>query len=165
MTTIDDWAKHWCLEPSNPMVLDLKRRMGIAPTIDADTLPTDPEHSEGYQQSLVRLEAARKGIRLFRNNSGAFKNPETGQLVRYGLANDSAQLNKVLKSPDLVGWRKRLITPDMVGSIIGQACMREMKHESWTYKGDAHERAQLAFIELAVADGCDASFATGPGTL
>jgi len=65
----------------------------------------------------------------------------------------------------LVGWRKRHITANMVGSVIAQVVLREMKPEDWTFSGSAHERAQSAFLELCIADGGDARFATGPGTL
>lgn len=163
---IDDWAREYGVAPA--AVAELKRRIGIEPCeIGVQTHELGigtPPGSEGRQQALIRLEAANLRIRLFRNNSGAYVD-ESGRQVRYGLANESKQVNEVLKSPDLVGWRRRLITPEMVGSVIGQACMVEVKHEGWVYRGDKHEAAQLAFINLALADGCDAKFATGPGSL
>lgn len=169
MNIIDDWGRQYGVGAD--ALAALKLRLGIAAlevmdAIDATQAANrDVPGSEGRQQSLVRIEAANKGIRLFRNNSGAFKD-EDGRLIRYGLANESKQANKVLKSPDLIGWRKRLITPEMVGLFIGQACMREMKHEGWTFNpADEHEAAQFNFLKLAIADGCDAAFATGPGTL
>lgn len=159
---IDEWAKEFGV--SAIAVTALKQRMGI--DVGYQTLQTDaPPGSEGRQQALVTLEAANLKIRLFRNNSGAMIDDE-GRQVRFGLGNISKQWNEVLKSPDLVGWRRRVITPDMVGTVIGQACMREMKHEGWKFSPtDKHEAAQLAFLQLAIADGCDAAFATGPGTL
>lgn len=127
-----------------------------------------PETVEGVTesavQSVVRLEAARKGVRLFRNNVGVLQDAN-GRPVRYGLANDSAQLNKVLKSSDLVGWRPVLITPQHVGQLIAQTVLRECKHAGWSYKGDDREAAQLAWLRLGAADGCDASFCTGEGTI
>lgn len=160
---IDEWAKRHNI--SAAALEELKACMGIAARgVMGAPENGGPAGSEGRQQALIRLEAAQKRIRLFRNNSGAYVD-ESGRQVRYGLANESKQVNEVLKSPDLIGWRPRLITPDMVGSTIGQACMREVKYEGWTYRGDKHEAAQLAFIELAIADGCDAAFATGPGSL
>jgi hypothetical protein len=147
-------------------VVDLELQLGIAGELRQVATMDIPSGigSEARQQSLVRLEAASKGVRLFRNNSGAFEDKD-GRVVRYGLANDSAALNKVIKSSDLVGWRKRIVTPDMVGEPIAQATLREVKPEGWTYSGSAHERAQLAFLELCIADGGDACFTTGPGTL
>lgn len=127
--------------------------------------PTDPkEQSESWAQSAIRLEAAQKGVRLFRNNVGALKD-ERGVPVRYGLANDNAALNKRLKSSDLIGWRPLFITPDMVGKIVAQFLAREVKAPGWTYRGDLHEQAQANFIHLVQADGGDAGFATGPGSL
>lgn len=163
MSIIREWAAKYGV--SIVAVEALEHSLGIAGGKGhAAELGPPTGTGEARQQSLVVLEAARKGIRLFRNNSGALKS-EDGQLVRFGLGNTSAQFNKVMKSPDLVGWRKRVITPEMVGSVIGQACMREMKDTGWTFTGTAHEQAQLNWINLAVADGCDAAFATGPGTL
>lgn len=161
---IDEWAKRHNI--SAAALEELKACMGIAARgVMGVPENGDPPGSEGRQQSLVRIEAADKGVRLFRNNSGAFVD-ESRRQVRYGLANESKAVNEVLKSPDLIGWRKRLITPDMVGFVIGQCTMREMKHEGWKFNpNDKHELAQFNFLKLAIADGCDAAFATGPGSL
>src|SRR5688500_7343546 len=73
-------------------------------------LPTGAEgegKSEAWAQTQVRLEASRKGIKLFRNNVGVLPN-ENGRPVRYGLCNDSPQLNKMLKSADLIGIAPRV---------------------------------------------------------
>lgn len=136
-------------------------------TMMAVTLPapTDPkEQSESWAQSAIRLEAAQKGVRLWRNNVGALQD-ETGRWVRYGLANDSAGLNKRLKSSDLIGWRPVAITAEMVGRILAQFVAREVKAPGWNYAGTDREVAQAAFIHLVQADGGDAAFATGPGSL
>ncbi len=125
--------------------------------------------SEGAVQSVVRLEAARlPDVRLFRNNVGVAEHTdESGhtRAVRYGLANDSARINSVLKSSDLVGWRRVTITPDMVGSVIARTVLRECKHHGWKFTGDARETAQLAFLVMGLEDGADACFASGEGTL
>lgn len=125
---------------------------------------TAPAKSEAAVQSLIRLEGARKGLKLWRNNVGALLDSR-GVPVRYGLANDSAQLNKSVKSGDLVGWKPVTITPGHVGQQIAQFVSRECKRPGWTYSGDDHERAQLRWIEAVVADGGDACFASGEGTL
>jgi hypothetical protein len=122
------------------------------------------DFSESAVQSLVRLEAARKGLKLWRNNVGALLDSR-GVPVRYGLANDSQQLNKVVKSGDLIGWRPVLITPAHVGSRIAQFVSRECKRPGWKFAGDDHERAQLRWAEAVTADGGDACFASGEGTL
>lgn len=120
--------------------------------------------SEAAVQSAVRLEAAAKGVRLFRNNVGALKDTR-GVPVRYGLANDSKQLNEVIKSGDLVGWRPVLIGPAHVGTTIAQFVSRECKEPGWRYTGEGREVAQLAWAELVTVGGGDAAFCTGTGTL
>lgn len=166
MSIIRAWAAQNGVSMS--AVVALEDHLGIGPCValysSMEPAPGAVPGSEARQQDLVRLEAAKKGVRLFRNNVGALPD-KGGRYVRYGLANDSQALNDVLKSPDLVGWRKVTITADMVGTVIAQTVLREMKEDGWSYSGDAHERAQLAFLELAAADGADAKFATGPGTL
>lgn len=120
--------------------------------------------SERDVQALIRLEASRKGVKLWRNNVGATRCPDGGYL-RYGLANDSQQLNAVFKSSDLIGIRPITITQDMVGQVIGQFIAREVKPTSWVYKSTERERAQKAFIDLINAYGGDAAFCTQEGTL
>lgn len=120
--------------------------------------------SEAAVQAQVRLEAARKGVRLWRNNVGVLPDAR-GVPVRYGLANDSKRLNEACKSGDLIGWRQVLITPAMVGQSIAQFVSRECKRPGWKFKGDAHELAQLKWAQAVVADGGDACFCAGEETL
>lgn len=156
--------REWGFEFSVPFhaLVELERRMGLEGST-GDAVDPGVGRSEAYAQSQVMLEAPRFQCRLFRNNVGAFKD-ETGGFVRYGLANESKARNTRLKSSDLVGWRKRLITPAMVGDIIGQAVLREIKEPGWHFTGDEHEQAQLRWLQLGASDGCDAAFATGPGS-
>lgn len=155
-----EWAvkHHVTLQALN----ELKMLFGT--TIDSDTVWSRDTPSEAYVQSLVRLEAARKGLRLWRNNVGVLPGP-SGQPVRYGLANDSKRLNEEIKSSDLIGWRPVLIGPDHVGSTIAQFVSRECKHPGWQYTGDAHEEAQLRWIVAVLTDGGDAQFCNAEGTL
>ncbi len=125
---------------------------------------TPPGESEARVQSLIRLEAPAKGVRLFRNNVGVLENRD-GRPVRYGLANDTKALNKELKSGDLIGWRSVTITPEHVGGRIAQFVSRECKPSGWKYRGDPHETAQDRWNLLVTLDGGDARFATGEGTL
>lgn len=120
--------------------------------------------SEAAVQAAVRLEAARKNVRLFRNNVGALIDSR-GVPVRYGLANDSAQVNAVMKSSDLVGWRPLVIGPEHVGLCVAQTVLRECKKVGWYYTGDEREKAQLNWLMLGAKDGADAAFCTGEGTL
>jgi hypothetical protein len=148
------------------MLSELEDLLGVAGhSVMAQASINGPKGSEARQQGLVRLEAAKKDIMLWRNNVGAFK-PDTGGFVRYGIANESPQMNEQIKSSDLIGLRRKVVTPSMVGSIVGIFTAREMKEEGWHFHpNDAHERAQKTFIDLVNSYGGDACFATGPGTL
>jgi hypothetical protein len=116
--------------------------------------------SETAVQNLVRLEASRRGDRLYRNNVGVLRD-ERNIPVRFGLANDSATLNARIKSSDLIGIRQVLITSAHVGSSIGQFWSVECKHPAWKYKGTEREIAQLAWMKSVVALGGHATFSTG----
>lgn len=84
------------------------------------------------------------GIPLERNNSGACLDA-TGRMIRYGLANDSAQKNKRIKSGDLIGvlplavmWSTGQVVGIRNGSIpkgphtqLGVFLSVECKHELW----------------------------------
>jgi hypothetical protein len=94
--------------------------------------PSDDDlKSETAVQAEVRLSAVKHEIQLFRNNVGVLLD-ETGRPVRYGLANESKELNEKIKSGDLIGWRPVFITPDMVGKVIAQfvsiECKSQKKH-------------------------------------
>jgi hypothetical protein len=127
--------------------------------------PEDPGQgkSEGWVQSMARLEASRRGIRAFRNNVGALPNP-AGRPVRFGLANESKEINEdVVKSSDLVGWRKLVIDPRMVGYTVAQFWCREIKEPGWQFTGQGREGPQKAWIDMVNAEGGDAAFLTDPG--
>lgn len=119
---------------------------------------------ESSIQILVREEATKKGCRLWRNNVGACYT-DRGDFLRYGLANDSAQLNKLIKSSDLIGIRPVVITHAMVGLTIGQFLSREIKHRDWRWRNTPHDQAQFAWIRLVNLLGGDAAFAQGEGTI
>lgn len=155
---LDHWAARWGLPAE--AVADLRRLMGA---IDTDPVGR-PDTPEGAVQTAIRLEASRLGMRLWRNNVGAGR-LENGSFVRWGLCNDSEQMNRSTKSSDLVGIRPRLITADMVGHTIGQFVAREVKRGGWRYTGTDREVAQLRFIELVTSLGGDAAFTTGEGAL
>lgn len=148
---------------SHLALAELRGILGIEPSSPKATWNDAP--SEAFIQSVVRLEAAHKGLKLWRNNVGVLRNQETGQPVRYGLANDSKRLNETIKSGDLIGWRPVTVTPAHVGSVIAQFVSRECKHPGWTYSGTDRERAQLRWAQAVMADGGDACFVNGEGTL
>lgn len=157
--SVEAWAAKWGVPPE--ALAELRGvAHGAAPQPGADK----SEQSEAWAQSAIRLEAAQKGIYLWRNNNGAFKD-DTGRWVRFGLANDSAPVNKRFKSSDLIGLRPFVIQPEHVGRLFGQFVAREVKEPGWTYRGDEREAAQQTFIHLVQTNGGDAAFATGPGSL
>ena len=108
--------------------------------------------SEGEVQQAVRLQASQAGGRLWRNNVGAYQT-DVGSWVRYGLANDSKQMNTLLKSSDLIGVQPVLIGPEHVGSTIGQFVAIEVKREGWKFTGKGREMAQLKFGALVQSLG------------
>ena len=120
--------------------------------------------SEAAAVATIRLEASRLGLRLWRNNVGASV-LQDGSFIRWGLANETAQMNRQIKSADLVGIRPILITPAHVGRLIGQFVSREVKPEGWKWSGSEREQAQLRWAELVNSLGGDACFASGEGTL
>lgn len=146
---------------SEQALRELREMLGVSGNV---TVPSRPVTTEAEVQSLVRLEGARKGL-LWRNNVGVLQNPETGQPIRYGLANDSKELNKVLKSGDLIGWQSVLITPELVGHTIARFTSRECKKPGWKYSGSEREIAQLRWASVVTAAGGDACFASSEGTL
>lgn len=119
--------------------------------------------SEEAIAAQLRLEASSYGIRLWRNNVGAGKT-ENGDFLRWGLANESKEMNKTIKSSDYIGIRPVIITLEMVGSTIGQFVAREVKEAGWQYTGTDREVAQLNFINFVNSKGGDAKFAAGLGT-
>jgi len=161
MNDLHEWARRWNLPVE--CLRDLQTTLGTY------TPPLPPEalgkgKSEAWAQSVVRLEASEKGIKMFRNNNGALKD-EGGRLVRFGLGNDSKAINEIIKSGDLIGCRPLVILPHHVGHTFGQFVSREIKPPGWQYTGSGREPAQLAWANLINACGGDAAFATGPGTL
>lgn len=115
--------------------------------------------SEGALQNHVRYVSSQMGNYLWRNNTGVLPNPETGRPVRYGLCNDSANLNKVLKSSDLIGLTKITITPDMVGHTVAIFTASEIKEEGWKFNpNNSREVAQKNFIDLVNNSGGRAAF-------
>lgn len=158
---LHDWARRWGVS------LEAFRDLQI--TLGTYTPPLPQEapargKSEAWVQSAVRIEASQKGVTLFRNNVGVLED-KTGRPVRYGLANDSKQINEVIKSGDLIGWRPRLIEPWMLGHVVAQFVSRECKTPGWQFTGAGREAAQMNWIKLVNASGGDAAFTTGEGTL
>lgn len=154
--TILEWAAKWNVTAAALADLATLAASGVAPTV------TD----EAAVQQLVRLRAAQLGnMHLFRNNVGVLKD-KNDRPVRYGLANDSPALNKVLKSADLIGWRSITIAPHHVGGKLAQFVSVECKAPDWKFSLTRdRDQAQLAWLMLVSDAGGHAVFATGPDAL
>ena len=107
--------------------------------------------SEAAIQQDIRLSLGQcPGIRTFRNNCGAYKDPRSGRLVRYGLATGSA---------DLIGWQTVTITPDMVGQRFARFLSIEVKTptgrlspEQETWRAAVLKAGGIAVVARSVED-------------
>ena len=104
--------------------------------------------SETAISKRVRLEAANLGCHTWRNNSGAMRTRD-GRFVRFGLGNESAAINAVMKTLDLIG-----IGP------AGRFLAIEVKKPGWRYTGTARELAQSNFMRTVRGAGGVAFFAS-----
>jgi hypothetical protein len=154
MTHLHQWATRYNISPTALVELRTLLSPPVIPLPDVKPL------SEAAVSNNVRLTASRNGGILWRNNVGVLPDAN-GRPVRFGLANDSTQVNAVSKSSDLIGITPVQVTQDMVGSVLGRFTARECKEGMWKYTGTAREVAQLAFINYVNAMGGDAAFSTG----
>lgn len=104
--------------------------------------------AEATLQAALRVEAARLGVYLWRNNSGVLRD-DRGVPVRFGLGNDSTRINAVLKSSDLIGI-----------TATGRFVAIEVKAPGWRGPRTERERAQAAFIDLIRRQGGIGAFVT-----
>ena len=159
--SLRSWAAKWNVPLAAVQEMEAAFGTDHPPRLD----PSDhAPGSEARQQSLIVLEGGRQGIPLLRNNVGALKDAR-GVPVRYGLANETKERNKQLKSSDLIGIRPVLITPAHVGQTIGQFLSLEVKEQGWQFKGDAHENAQLNWHKFVMRFGGESRFIVEPGDL
>lgn len=122
--------------------------------------------SEAAVQERERLSTARNpNLILWRNQVGAAETVD-GRQLRFGLANDSQQMNKIVKSADLIGiWRYR-VQPQDVGRDLGVFVSDELKAEDWTARAsDTRYQAQLTWATLVASYGGVSIIHNGmPGT-
>lgn len=90
----------------------------------------NPIITESQLQSWIRLQSPNFNSLLMRNNSGVLVNSETGRPVRFGLANDSAQLNRKFKSADLIGITRKVCR---CGEVFGVFTALEVKVPGWSF--------------------------------
>jgi hypothetical protein len=153
--TLIEWALKWNISPN------ALKELAQTCMHFGDEENTKPEASV---QREVRLEAARLDKLLFRNNRGAGK-MESGNFVRYGLANDSKKLGDAVKSADLIGIERVVITEDMVGKFIGRFLSVEVKAGNWRYTGTPEEVAQVSWATTVNHYGGRAIITNRIGTL
>lgn len=148
------WARKWAI--SGDALRDLAASV-LA--LDGSPVVGVPGASEAAVQARTRVRASQRGLRVWRNNVGAYHDEERGVHVRYGLCNDSPQVNAQIKSADLVGIAPRIIQPQDVGTLIGQFVSLEVKHAGWKHRpNDEHEQAQVRWALLVQSLGGDARF-------
>lgn len=160
------WAARWGVPIA--AVHDLRALMGVAPAAVSGVTAFG---SEASVQASRRIEAAKSGTILWRNNLGAYQD-ERKNFIRYGLANDNPAGQRVFKSSDLIGIRP---TQCPCGLVYGVFTAEETKHPGWKYVGDkpcsckphgpqckpCHERGQMAFVQFVIAKGGIGRFITG----
>ena len=146
MTPIDQWIAQW----GNYIPAHAIDQLRHIVTYTHELQPRSPlTISEQAVQQYLRVHAPKNGHALWRNNRGAMMNPDTGNMVRFGLGNDSVKLDKVWKSSDLIG-----IGPG------GKFMAIEVKHPGWTGPKNDRERAQANFLQSVRGLGGLATFAT-----
>jgi hypothetical protein len=143
MLTYDQWAS---LYPDAAAVLHTQVLTQSTHVVDAET-------NEMGVQRQAQLDLAQQGYYVYRNNVGATPSKckacgERTRPVRYGICNETPQLNKEYKSSDLLLVRPRVIQPEDVGARIAQIGWRECKRPGWTYSGRGREEAQARWLTL-----------------
>lgn len=109
--------------------------------------------AESSVQAEIRLLASQRGWRLWRNNCGVLPD-RNGRPVRFGLANDSPQLNRHIASADLIGIMPVVVTQEMVGRTLGVFTSIECKHPDWRpTPGDERYQAQCRWRDLVLSLG------------
>lgn len=147
MLTLYNWAIRHDITPG--ALAELQTLLAGAPDVPS----TASDASESAVQANIRVETSKLGWRLWRNNVGAGK-LDSGSFVRFGLANDTKQMNDQIKSGDLIGIRPVLITAAHVGQVIGQFTSVECKRGDWKpSRTDKREIAQRKWVEVVTALG------------
>ena len=116
---------------------------------------------ESTIQNQIRAKLAHIGP-VFRNNSGALKDADSGRMVRFGLGNDSAKMNAHIKSSDLIFIRPVwACTADGVWRVLGVFTAIECKAPGWKFsENDARAVAQRKFHDIVRQSGGLAGFAS-----
>jgi len=146
---------HWGAKWGIPVaaIEDMRNQMGLGVLISEDITA----QTEAGAQKRIRMRANMRGEILWRNNVGACMD-ERGNYIRYGLCNESKELNERVKSSDLIGIKRVVVTPDMVGREVGIFLAVEVKAPGWVYSGSKREEAQRAFGNIVTSHGGEFRF-------
>lgn len=147
---LHEWASRWSI----PAAALQELLASVTPPV-----ARSPLSGEQAVQQDIRIAAPSAGCILWRNNSGAAVDPTTGRPIRYGLGNDSKQVNTVLKSSDLIGITPVTVTAAHVGRVLGVFTAVEVKRPGWVKPTGSRELAQGNFLTLVQRFGGAGSFA------
>lgn len=148
---LEKWKNDWGI--SEEAMADLYRQLSETasyPLVAPRTVTTEAD-----LQNIVRVEYNKTGGILWRNNVGATQD-SYGNFFRYGLANDTKGMSKVIKSADLIGIRPIKIKQEHVGQTMGRFVSFEIKSPDWKMKKTDREKAQAAWAALINSLGGDA---------
>jgi hypothetical protein len=148
-----DWADRWGI-PWDALE-DLRKCLTAACSLAS--VAGDTGRSEAAVSSRIRLEAPKLGYWLGRNNRGAGY-MQDGSFIRWGLANDSIKMDKVVKSGDFIGFKRTVVAPSMVGSTVAIFTTVEAKNVDWKYSNSAEEQAQMRWNDFIILNGGIAKF-------
>lgn len=130
----------------------------IFPLIDPLDAPLNATEAWAKQRVLLRLSEA-GGVGWVNNRGVAYNS--SGTPVRFGLANTSSQVNRNIKSSDIIGIVPVVISPEHIGQKLGVFVSIETKRPKWRYSGSKHENAQFKWLELVRSMGGISAFSTG----
>ncbi len=152
---INDWFKRWNIPPEAQAEF-----WSLTVPEEAVATPTD-KRSEAYVQSEIRRLAPFHDVKLWRNNSGAMQD-DRGNMVRFGLGNESKAINQKLKSSDLIGITPWVIKADDIGKTFGIFTAIECKAEGWKKISNKREQAQANYLRLVQKYGGIGYFCSNP---
>lgn len=112
----------------------------------------------------ILMESSQKGYTLLRNNAGGCYD-ERGRFLRYGLGNISDRVWSSFRTPDYVGWKQVIITPDMVGGRLPIFTGIEFKRSDWREPRGEREILQERFLDTINKAGGIGEFINARGQL
>jgi hypothetical protein len=107
--------------------------------------------SESTIQAEIRMKASSQGIRLWRNNVGCAKTDHG--FIRYGLANETPEMNRKIKSADLIGITPYTVKQEDVGRVLGVFTSIEVKREGWKTSGKERDSGQSMWMKIVQSLG------------